>query len=408
MTNESLTLLEKCAYIMVILVCFTILMTFFSYIIFFLLMLRRKMFRSRTEEEHNDQFLNFICCDTSGSANDNYSKATTTSIQNDSNNTRNQTKPFSILNKCNQPYEQDREENNYKIESKAELTNTENSYMPKLINNIKSMFTSFSTDSAANKNEITDLTHIKTVIIPAEINTSSSDESLKHVSSASNKNNLRRASTIKLNNRKTRNYRNSSVPNTKIHVKFNANTKKGSDDDDSYTSDDYPSSIPSSLANKKSISSQDSRKYSSGSSYYQSSIVDLYRQQRLSNASLITSNSNVRKLSINQLNPFVESGVKLITLQQQDKLTDERKKKMSVNSIFGSDSGSQVISKLNVLNMRRFSVMTTADVSEKFWVPAEIAAQKQRSSLPNTAELNYIKNTKLNFSQQQQADNSSK
>ena len=55
---------------------------------------------------------------------------------------------------------------------------------------------------------------------------------------------------------------------------------------------------------------------------------------------------------------------------------------MSATSIMTTQSAPPIISKLDALKLRRYSIMATGDLSEKFWVP-----QKQRVSLPNTSTI---------------------
>ena len=408
----SLSLLEKWAYIMVILVCFTILLTFFSYLFCFFMILRRKLLNNRQTEtsDHSLDYLDMICCNSSADTNRlfKHSEEHRTNLSADEHfqsevietnkkkpvklkpitQHSQQTIPFLRKFSLNYLPHSENDEN-------QESTNDTN-YVPKFLTNFKEIFNSFSgnsqsqpivtADSAANAANIDDLSHIKTVVIPARLNSSNSSSSDEEADEKPiKKSSFRRASAIKLN-RKSRAIRNSSLPTARAHVKFNPNTKLGSGDEESCTSDDYPSSL---ITHKKSVSSQDSRKNSSGSSYYQSSIVDLYKQQRLSNGSIFTTTSDVRKLSINQINPFEAFGVKLVTMETQDKLgsgylNNDKPRKASAYSVIAPGS------KMDALTMRRFSIMTTSeDVSDKFWVPPQIAAQKQRSSLPDSTALSF-------------------
>lgn len=398
--SYSLSLLEKWAYIMVILVCFTILITFFAYILCFLLILQRKL-RSSSRSLHDDdtEAFKLFCCDDTSQEETNKTHLTSShhlyepSQQHSRNESdSSQVKLNSILLKpLSERVALQENLNTTSVKVNESLVKTESidSFMPKLIRNLKSMFT-FDTNDTPNE---TNLTNLKTVVIPAEIHSSSSDETpnepaqrvntISETSQPQRKSNFRRTSTL-TGRKPPRAFRNSSLPTTKAHVKFNVKKEDDSDESESSVSDDYPSSIGTNRKKHSVSSSQDSRKNStSSSSYYQSSVVDLYRQQRLSNPSLFSGSSSSRRLSIAHSSPFShESGVRLVTLEQQDKLYDEKgkqNKKLSLHSIFGAQ-----ISKLDMLNMRRYS-MATNDVSEKFWVPAEIAAQKQRSSLPNTS-----------------------
>ena len=408
----SLSLLEKWAYIMVILVCFTILLTFFSYLFCFFMILRRKLLSNRQTqvEDYQLDYLDMVCCnsaDTNRLVNnsEHYMKNLTAQENSKSDlietskknpvklkQITQQQQTIPILRKfslANMPLANDANH------VASEIT-IDTNFVPKFLTNFKEMFKSFSGNSNSNQSQSVtagssaantdDLSQIKTVVIPARLNSSnSSGSSDEELNKTIKKSSFRRTSTIKLN-RKSRTLRNSSLPPARTHtVKFNPNTKMGSGDEESCTSDEYPGSL---ITHKKSVSSQDSRKNSSGSSYYQSSIVDIYKQQRLSNGSIFTTTSDVRKLSINQINPFESFGVKLVTMEPQEKLATgylntDRPRKASAYSVITPGS------KMDALTMRRFSIMTPEDVTDKFWVPPQIAAKKQRSSLPDTTTVGF-------------------
>jgi hypothetical protein len=319
------------------------------------------------------------------------------------------------------------------FDSKAEAlshSETEGGFFFQLYNKLKSNFTSppVSNDEAPiNTYRVSLDKHTKSVdIIP---NANYKERLVQRNSMSGIK------SSIKKTDRKGMYIRNSSLPSSTHSVKFKTTTKdEEKDSSDEYvsqsklkpkrlksasvvsaTSDSSRKSSEIYDSNKKLVSNSadSSRKNSSISSCYESSVVDLYRQKRFASdaSSILTysTNSSVsnlkhndsRKFSINQPNHITESGIKLVALEQQQNIgpkssfssSSGSSKKSSIKSSLNSISNASQSTRLSISSVndkaRRYSIMTP-NVSEKFWVPPEIALsvqlEKQRSSIaPNAA-----------------------
>jgi len=224
-------------------------------------------------------------------------------------------------------------------------------------------------------------------------------------------------------NVKSRSDRLSSLPVSAHTVKFKESEEHDSSDTSSHKHEqttrlpvtrlklcqlNNSNSSSNNLSNKSRTSSiVSSRKNSSNSSYYESSVVDLYRQKRLSNASSSISHSNnsdsinssqllrdsdsTRKYSVNY--SMAEPNIKMIALEQQSNQSFQHlpsrvlaaKASISSSSGYSSNPSSSLMS-LATNKSRRFSILTNnTDTSEKFWVPPEIACktlmEKQRNSI---------------------------
>ena len=133
----------------------------------------------------------------------------------------------------------------------------------------------------------------------------------------------------------------------------------------------------------------------------------MYRKKRASDASSATNESSIlnlknnRKLSINQSNPFIEPGVKLVSFEYQssnDSLQSLQHIALPLNKSFMRQSGEKLScssstgsantqheSKVYAFRPRHYSVFTP-NCHDKFWVPPDIALNaqldKQRCSLP--------------------------
>lgn len=335
----------------------------------------------------------------------------------------------SSLNSASSPV--NKQQYNY-FDSKAEAlshSETEGGFFFQLYNKLKSNFTSppvSNDETPINTYRVSLDNHTKSVdIIP---NTNYKERLVQRNSMSGIK------SSIKKTDRKGMYIRNSSLPSSTHSVKFKTTAK----DEEKESSDEYvpqsklkPKRLKSASvvsatsdssrkssevydSNKKLVSNSadSSRKNSSISSCYESSVVDLYRQKRFSDASSIltySTNSSVsnlkhndsRKFSINQPNHITESGIKLVALEQQQNIgpkssfssTSGSSKKSSIKSSLNSISNASQSTRLSLSSVndkaRRYSIMTP-NVSEKFWVPPEIALsvqlEKQRSSIaPNSA-----------------------
>lgn len=210
---------------------------------------------------------------------------------------------------------------------------------------------------------------------------------------------LAKRSTHKNSNLKGKKIVSSSTHNVKF--KDTKNSQEFSSDDSlSLTSSRIKtsgySSAKSSIdySKKNSISSySNSRKSSSiSSSYNEPAVVDYYRRKRFSDASSVYTNNNSisdlsnRKFSVNYPSYSKDSSFKLVALEQQPSIIPSilSSKKSSICSV---GTNSSKVSSTGLQRDRRFSIMTSGNISEKFWVPPEIERnarlEKQRASLPN-------------------------
>lgn len=290
-------------------------------------------------------------------------------------------------------------------EAKSSNLNT-NGFFVELVKRLKSSF--FSNMSLnEDKADILNSNNSRKVSFEKQSNRTNSSVITENESDLPRKfsRNSEMRSSIRKSYRKSRNIRNSSLPLSIHNVKFKT-SEDSPNDDEQFSSDEYsptkvsltstPKKTSIDLSSKKySItSSANSRKNSSNSSCYnEASVVDFYRKKRLSNASsTYTNNTSVsdlkysdsRKFSISQASPFSESGIKLVALEQQPNIT-HLSKKSSISS--NSTSSSRRSVSMGTGKGRRYSIMAS-NVSDKFWVPPEIALtaqlEKQRCSLPNT------------------------
>jgi hypothetical protein len=247
-------------------------------------------------------------------------------------------------------------------------------------------------------------------------------------------------SNIKTNklttNAKSRSDRISSLPVSAHTVKFKESEEHDSSDSSSHKQEpvsklpatrlklcqlNNSNSSSNNLSNKSRTSSiVSSRKNSSNSSCYESSVVDLYRQKRLSiasslisqthnsdslNSSQLLRDGDSRKFSINY--SMADPNIKMIALEQQSNQSFQHlpSKVLLAKSSISSSSGyssnlSPSLMSLVTNKSRRCSILTNnTDTSEKFWVPPEIARktliEKQRNSI---ASCTYNPNNNQNTS----------
>lgn len=411
--------LEKWAYIMIIIVCFTIL---FTIIFYFINLILKKKFCSNifsNINNHNNTSNNNNNSD--GSNNDKckccssiHLKSEKCNIKNlafplqesnDNNNiNNNMSKPK--IEKSNSP-EMSTKSNSFDMNSNANssLTNPaepEDGFFYQLIKRLKSSFFSDSSlddddedkklqPDNANNNSIGKTTTGSSVI------TENESEILKNVS--------KKRTSFKQKNRRSTLLNNANLNLVKLS---NKPTNLALKDQEKYSSDEcLPGTstrhyLPKSGAKKTSFSlasSCASRKNSTNSSCYtEPSVVDYYRKKRYSNASsVLTTNTSISDLKSmdSRKCSIAQPSIKLVTLEQQPNIFSNMMslpKKSSISSVSTSSSSRYSASG------RRYSIMTS-NLSEKFWVPAEIAKSaqldKQRGSLPNTADVIFEQNEKI-------------
>ena len=227
-------------------------------------------------------------------------------------------------------------------------------------------------------------------------------------------------STIKSSIKSGRYARNSSLPGSVHSVKFKNFEEKTSSSDEN-------DNAKESVAADSGVASRKNSSLSS-SSY---SVVDYYRRKRFSNASSSSTaassnwSSQSRRPSLRPVKSGLPEGasVRCVTLEQQPaqllhhvKKRPQPYKKYSLSSAIPQSQQQSAATDAVIPNhtttlaksvfnsLRRDSVTTTTEISERFWVPPGIALhsqlEKQRRSLPNTphfsgdnAALNEIRET---------------
>ncbi|RMZ95836.1 synaptotagmin-5 isoform X1 [Brachionus plicatilis] len=378
-------ILEKMAYIMIIIVCFAILLTILVYFISILMKKRANLkYCSKHAKEKEEICKNPECV---------------MCLQ-----LQHEMKISEYKRENHQLAQMDTNELNEKKPANNDL----NSQSPNLsdvptdgiiyhlINKLKK---TFQIESATEMNGSSDCARKQSCITLTGSSLVTENENLanfkvkKKMSKSLAKRSLRKNSSLKGTN---------LVSSSTHSVKFKDTENShefSSDDSLSHTSSRVKtsgySSAKSSIdySKKNSISSySNSRKSSSiSSTYNEPAVVGYYRRKRLSDASSVyTNNTSIsdlsnRKFSINHPNSLKDSNLRLVALEQQPSIAPSlpSSKKSSICS-FGTSS-----SKISSTGGdRRFSIMAPLNVSDKFWVPPEIERhvrlEKQRASLPNT------------------------
>ncbi|CAF0721932.1 unnamed protein product [Brachionus calyciflorus] len=404
--------LETMAYIMIIIVCFAILVTILVYFIFLLIKKRAgssstssQIYCVKHAKEKEEICINPQCViclknqQTSVKKNDNISNLESTMMLNNnsySNNEQSQTQQDFSCEKS--------PKNNFNYQ------NSTDGLIHQIINRLKTTFYIDSeVDPSNNKTTLNreDLRGAKNscmTLTGSSIVTENESGVLESSRKKISKSNIRKS----IRKNKNSVIRAPSLVSTSAHsVKFkdDANLTDEYSSDESFSSSknnitsktsDY-SSMKSSInsSKKNSISSYiNSRKSSSiSSNYNEPAVVDYYRKKRLSDASSFnTSMSDIssRKYSINYPSSFKDSSLKFVALEQQPSIVGNSlgnsSKKSSISSV--ATTSSRVSSSFAPQKARRYSIMTPPNISEKFWVPPEIAKnaqlEKQRASLPNS------------------------
>ena len=426
MTENSVNLLEKWAYIMIILVCSVILLTLFTFFLYNLINNRKKIKLSCLKGD--DQSLSFVrkkdtflnqenktnyfhnICLLSKDSNKNKSFVLDKSQQRKSSILKNNqsyqgdydTKIVESHNYCKtKNFEFSLKDHNQTEEKKSDdeddfLSNLSSKFKTLLYLNSKNKVTS-------NVSEIGEKNFDFKEIKKMDFNRKNSNSVLNCDILNEQLMNLK----PEKNRRKIQNKRNLSLPSdTKSasmshSVKFKSEKDENrSFSDDASSSDEYHYKSQIALSNRSSKFSLEqtnrlseysnsTRKMSSGSSYYQYSVVDLYKKKRMSDASVIGSKTNeLRRYIINQSNMFIDPGIKRVTLGQQesnDSLISVPTEQLKIKSKVSTCIQKPLLSP-RLYSPRRFSVITPSN-NEKFWVPTEIALssqlERQRSSLPN-------------------------
>jgi hypothetical protein len=468
--------LEKLAYIMVIIVCFAILCTLFLYISCFLIRHQKEKKKKNLGNKSNYKIeggLNGVntCCSTRKRDEEDgvnnlddiisidsrkcnscfeFTNKNSNDDENDTinENKKNENRPSTLL--LNNKFKLNSENKSKIIVSsqnsgmmgtetrKKSLTDLPDLDGKMLSNNdgvITSFFNGFKAFFYGSPNINPDLINSTSTMSPINYNNNSSDKAQTTL-----KSNIKKSTS---NLRKDR--RNSSIQSAHS-VKFKENyqydssscdnTDMSSEDEcyGSMTNSKKPSLTSTQSSYMSAIDSNGSRKNSSSTTSTNSSVVDLYKKKRYSDASLYTANSNrsnsltsssvttkfdkLRKLSVN---PYIEPGIKLVTLEQQTHLSsntadlevtkkkDRKDSTVTAATSTTSKARSKFYSNIANGNMdRRYSVMTNSlispttnsNMSEKFWVPDNICSklEKQRASLPTVTAASSSFNNKTSIS----------
>ena len=410
MPSNKFIFLQEWAYIMIILVCFAILLTLFSYCLCNLISRRQHKQQERQFDLIDEKRKNTcsFAFDSNGDASSNTKTELVPQVEKDAN-------------KCGMMSQTE--------SSKLCDTEKRSGYFFSLLTALGNLIapsqsaTSNQMPSLENLNDPSSLITVKRVISnQSSSSSSSSDDSDKEMdnqsvqkqapvkSSVSNEteNKIRRKNSLVISKPRSI-MRNPSLQTTANTRRLKLDSFKESSTESSGL-DRQKKSI--SLSEKLRKSSQDSqsistRKSSLESSYYQSSVANLYRKKRASDASSATNESSIlnlknnRKLSINQSNPFIEPGVKLVSFEYQssnDSLQSLQHIALPLNKSFMKQSGEKLScssstgsantqheSKVYPFRPRHYSVFTP-NCHDKFWVPPDIALtaqlDKQRCSLP--------------------------
>ena len=471
--------LEKLAYIMVIIVCFAILCTLFLYISCFLIRHQKEKrkkkstnksdniiegglkgenrccsTRKRDDEEEDDDIHNLDDvksidskkCDSCFSLTNKNNNITTSNSNNNENNTtineksKNEMRPSTLLlnkknklnsyNKSNVIVSSQNSISTTSTTRKKSLTDLPDLDGKMLSNNdgvVTTFFNGFKAFFYGSSNINQNLINSTSTMSPINYTNDSSEKAPQ----TPLKSNIKKSTS---NLRKER--RNSSIPSAhsvKFKESYQYDDSSSCDHSDissedecygSMTNSKKPSLTSTHSSYMSAIDSNGSRKNSASTASTNSSVVDLYKKKRYSDASLYTTNTNrsnslttssvttkfdrLRKLSVN---PYVEPGIKLVTLEQQTHLSPttpdsesvkKTKRKDSLTTTTTTPPATSTTSKArskfysNIANGnmdRRYSAMTNSlispttnstNVSEKFWVPTKISSklEKQRASLP--------------------------
>jgi hypothetical protein len=468
----TINFLEKLAYIMVIIVCFAILCTLFLYISCFLIRYQKERNKNKISKKSNEECLKGeIRCRKGDEADDidnlNDMRSVDSkkcdscfTLTNKNNNTNdeyntineknnNDKRPSTLLlsKKCKL---NSANKSNVIVSSQNSNTSTATSTRKKsltdlpdldakmLSNNdgvVTTFFNGFKTFFYGSSNINPNLINSTSIMSPINYNNDSSEKAQTPL-----KSNIKKSTS---NLRKER--RNSSIPSAHS-VKFKENYQYDSSSCDhsdmssedecygSMTNSKKPSLTSTQSSYISAIDSNGSRKNSTSTTSTNSSVVDLYKKKRYSEASLYTTNTNrsnslttssvstkfdkLRKLSVN---PYVEPGIKLVTLEQQTHLSpstldsdfNKKSKRKDSSVTVATSTTSKARSKFysNIANGnmdRRYSAMTNSlispttnnKMSEKFWVPDNISSklEKQRASLPTVTVTSSSSNNKSSIS----------